>query len=171
MKINLGEVCFDYEIVTMESIELLGFDYTGTNKKKELSIICNEFIQYMYKECRDIYDTATGLIGYDSCSINEKMEETLYYMIGIKKPENVERLNMKCSRIKEIVIPENIYAKFCLSSRIDRLNKEIIQAYRSILQTENYFPEEMYGLEMYDRTFQPNNENSFIDFYIPIIQA
>lgn len=153
-----------YDLVGMDEITIIGLEYTGSNKKKELSKLINSFLQQMYQQKQLDIDAIKGMFGYQCCTENQNSEDEFYYMIGVKKEETISGLG----RMKEITIPANLYAHFHLSSRIERLHAEIGQAYRALLKEGIYRPVQNYAFEYYDKAFLPNDPYSHTDFYVVV---
>lgn len=165
-------ITYEYDIVNLNQIAIIGYDYFGTNKKKEISVMVNDFLKFIYQQEYCDVRKVNSMIGYQSCIENNNKsisgDEPFYYMIGIKSDSASACLKNHFENVKEIIIPANTYAKFMLTSRIELLHTEIMKAYQSLLLSENLVLAGNYAFERYDRTFTPNSCNSYTEFYIPI---
>lgn len=166
-------ITYEYDIVNLDQITIIGYDYLGTNKKKEISVMVNDFLKFIYQQKYCDVRNVDCMIGYQTCVENRNKEnisgdEPFYYMIGIKSDSDFACLKNHFEDVKEIIIPANTYAKFSLTSRIELLHTEIVKAYQSLILSGNVFPVGNYAFEKYDKTFLPNNSNSYTEFYIPI---
>lgn len=164
---------YEYDIVNLNQITIIGYDYLGTNKKKEISVMVNDFLKFIYQQGYCDIRNVDCMIGYQSCIENRNKEiilgdEPFYYMIGVKCDSDLVCLKNHFENLKEIIIPTNTYAKFMLTSRIELLHMEIMKAYQSLILSENVIPIGNYAFEKYEKTFLPNSCNSYTEFYIPI---
>lgn len=153
-----------YDLVRMDEITIIGMDYFGLNKNKELSRLINYFIQHMYQKKQLDINSINGMFGYQCCTENGNSDDEFYYMIGVKKEKTLNTID----GMKEIAIPANLYARFQFSSRIEMLHAEISQVYSSLIREGIYRPVKNYAFEYYDKSFLPNDINSHTDFYIPV---
>lgn len=153
-----------YNLVNMDEIKIIGLDYTGLNKNKEVPRLINSFIHQMYQQKQSDINLINGMFGYQCCTENKNDDNEFYYMVGVKN----EEISNTIDAMKEIIIPASLYAKFQLSSRIEMLHNEIGQVYRDLIQEGVYRPIKNYAFEYYDKSFLPNDNNSHTDFYIPV---
>lgn len=109
---------------------------------------------------RSDYNVCYGLEAYPP-----KFPDTdlFYYMpcVEINNIENVPN-NMFIK-----VLPESEYAVFTVKG-LKNISKTFDYAFYTWLPNSGYKMSESYDFEYYDERFDPNNDNSEIDLYIPI---
>lgn len=164
------QVTFEFDIVNLDEITLIGFDYCGDNKKKEISVLINDLLKNLYEQnyCDiSIVDSLYGYQSMDDVSYSTN-GEVFYYFAGISADDRILTLKDHIRGMNEITIPANMYAKFTFTSRIEMIHTDIEIAYRSLYMNEEYVMTDDYAFEKYNRDFLPNDPNSKAEFYIPI---
>lgn len=63
-------ILYPYDIVNLNQITIIGYDYSGTNKKKEISVMVNDFLKFIYQQRDCDVRNIDCMIGYQSCMEN-----------------------------------------------------------------------------------------------------
>jgi len=144
------------EIKSSPAFTVVGMKYRGKNEKNEIPQLWGEFGPRM-NEIKHIVGPAYGVMdNYD-----EKSGEFDYIAgIGVDSTADIP------SGMVSVDIPEQTYAVFTCT--LPTLGKTFGYAYKTWLPQSGYQRTGGPEFELYDRNFNPEDENSEICIYIPV---
>lgn len=175
---NVGQIILNENILNMKNMAALpvepkiiykddfligGMKYIGKNQNFEVPKLWNhlkhktEYLAHRINE--DI------CYGYES--YNEDLDKSgcFEYIAGFEVEDSLDIPDgMKLKRVTA-----SKYAVFPIPSIVESFPKHIGQIYSIHLPSSGLKPIGNYDFEYYDCSFDPNNENSFVSFYIPVL--
>jgi AraC family transcriptional regulator len=149
-------------IVRRDGFLIAGLKYRGSNQNFEVPKLWNQ----LSEKVKTIKNKIIGdhCYGYESYDDDFDRTGSFVYMVGIELssitalPEDFEYQKVNSSK----------YAVFPISAVVENMPKSIIEIYTVHLPASGLKAARNYDFEYYDYSFEVNNMNSFISFYVPI---
>jgi AraC family transcriptional regulator len=150
------------KIITKKSFKVIGLDYYGENKNQEISGVWDKFNSI----CMTIPGASCESACYGVCYMEEgdTNPNAFHYLCAIE----VNSLDKIPDGMKGIEIPEQKYALFTHTGKLDKLKETYDYIYQKWLPASGYKknPLSSFDLELYDERFKFDSEDSQFDILI-----
>lgn len=158
------------KFVTKDDFQVIGMECISKNENGEFSRLWCDFIGRM----GEVKNNNRPGVAYGICSCGPecKPEECICKceVVGFSYMACVEVSNadQAPSGMVAKTIPTSKYAVFTHKGSLDKLSNTYNYIYTTWLQNSDYEQSGFYCFELYDNRFNPSDENSEIDIYLPI---
>lgn len=158
-----GGISMEPKIVDKEKFMVVGMKYYGSNNNNEIPELWNRFNSRM----PEIKDVLNKNVAMGVCEFVENLtDESKFTYFACQEVCSLEDIPIG---MDGLTVGKNKYAVFTHKGSVDRLGDTYAYIYGSWLPRSGYEPSKSHDFEYYDERFNPTDENSELDIYIPII--
>jgi len=157
-----GGISMEPKIIEKNKFMVVGMKYYGSNNNNEIPELWKRFRPRM----DEIKNAANGNVAMGVCefvdNLTDESKFTYFACLEVSSLEDIPR------GMEGFTVEKNKYAVFTHKGSVDRLGDTYEYIYGSWLPKSEYEPAKSHDFEYYDERFNPGDENSELDIYIPI---
>lgn len=157
-----GGISMEPRIIEKGRFMVVGMKYYGSNNNNEIPELWKRFIPRM----SEIKNVVNRNVALGVCEFVENLtDESQFAYFACQEVSSLEDIPKE---MEGLTVEKNRYAVFTHKGSVDRLGDTYEYIYGSWLPKSEYEPAESHDFESYDERFDPGDENSELDIYIPI---
>lgn len=157
-----GGISMEPKIIEKNKFMVVGMKYYGSNNNNEIPELWKRFRPRM----DEIKNAVNGNVAMGVCefvdNLTDESKFTYFACLEVSSLEDIPR------GMEGFTVEKNKYAVFTHKGSVDRLGDTYEYIYGSWLPKSEYEPAKSHDFEYYDERFNPGDENSELDIYIPI---
>lgn len=157
-----GGISMEPKIIEKDKFMVVGMKYYGSNNNNEIPELWKRFNPRM----NEIKNVIKGNVAMGMCEFVENLtDESKFTYFACQEVSSLEDIPKE---MEGLTVKKNKYAVFTHKGSVDRLGDTYEYIHGSWLPRSEYEPAKSHDFEHYDERFNPGDENSELDIYIPI---
>jgi len=157
-----GGISMEPKIIQKDKFMVVGMKYYGSNNNNEIPELWKRF----NPRINEIKNVINGNVAMGMCEFVENLtDESKFTYFACQEVSSLEDIPKE---MEGLTVKKNKYAVFTHKGLVDRLGDTYEYIYGSWLPRSEFEPAKSHDFEYYDERFNPGDENSELDIYIPI---
>lgn len=157
-----GGINMEPKIIEKDKFMVIGLKYYGSNQNNEIPKLWGKF----NSRIKEIENVVNRNVGMGVCEFVENFtDESKFTYFACQEVNSFKNIP---KGMEGLTVEKNKYVVFTHKGPVERLGDTYEYIYGTWLPKSGYEPAKSHDFEYYDERFNPDDEESELDIYIPI---